>query len=231
MKKQLITWVLALATLIFKHKKYKPAVKKVNLACGMTCASGWFNIDGSLSALLGSKKYTWWNKLIYKLAGSAKYYTFKAFNDVVKNKKTYFYDLRYGIPLKDTQAEIIYCSHFLEHLNKPDGRRFLAECYRVLAPRGLFRLVLPDLDIAIQQFQTTENVEKVLDLFFYTSDHADFAAHKFGSRRRRHRPARRLGGGVVKSYPAQAGQPPGVFQSGRHRIPHRLECNWLGATR
>lgn len=178
MKKLLITWIIALATQLLKHKKYRTALKKVNLACGLTCAQGWFNIDGSLSALLGSKQFTWWNKLIYKLAGSAKFYTFAEFNEVIRKKRTYFYDLRYGIPLNDNSVQILYCSHFLEHLNKPDGARFIAECYRVLAKGGLMRLVLPDLDIAIKQFQT-KPAEKVLDLFFYTSDYADFAAHKY----------------------------------------------------
>lgn len=38
----------------------------------------------------------------------------------------------------------VYAGHFLEHLTPDDAQRFLAECYRVLAPGGQLGIVVPD---------------------------------------------------------------------------------------
>ena len=51
-------------------------------------------------------------------------------------------------PLKfnDNTFDFIYCSHFIEHLTKDQLRRFLNECYRILKPNGIIRIVTPDFD-------------------------------------------------------------------------------------
>lgn len=50
------------------------------------------------------------------------------------------------LPLKSGSVELVYSSHFLEHIPKPDVQSFLGECHRVLQPGGVLRLVLPDLE-------------------------------------------------------------------------------------
>jgi predicted SAM-dependent methyltransferase len=50
-----------------------------------------------------------------------------------------------SLPLPSESARLVYASHFLEHIPKPNVAAFLAECYRVLEPGGVVRLVLPDL--------------------------------------------------------------------------------------
>jgi SAM-dependent methyltransferase len=50
------------------------------------------------------------------------------------------------LPLPSEDAELIYSSHFLEHIPKANVDAFLRECYRVLQPNGLLRLVLPDFE-------------------------------------------------------------------------------------
>jgi predicted SAM-dependent methyltransferase len=55
-------------------------------------------------------------------------------------------DLLGKLPLKDNNADLVYCSHFLEHIPRKLVTSFLAECYRVLEPGGIIRLVLPDLE-------------------------------------------------------------------------------------
>lgn len=49
------------------------------------------------------------------------------------------------LPLPSEGAKLVYASHFLEHIPKPDVAAFLKECHRVLEPGGVLRLVLPDL--------------------------------------------------------------------------------------
>jgi predicted SAM-dependent methyltransferase len=61
-------------------------------------------------------------------------------------------DIRKGIPLFDSSCNYIYCSHFLEHLNWYEGRKFLEECYRVLVPGGKIRILVPNGDFFIKKF-------------------------------------------------------------------------------
>lgn len=50
------------------------------------------------------------------------------------------------LPLEDLSADIVYSSHFLEHIPRDLVQPFLLECWRVLKPGGVLRLVIPDLE-------------------------------------------------------------------------------------
>ena len=56
------------------------------------------------------------------------------------------YDLRLGIPFADNTFDVVYHSHVLEHFSREGGKKFLAECFRVLKPGRLLRLAVPDLE-------------------------------------------------------------------------------------
>ncbi|MEJ2411097.1 MAG: methyltransferase domain-containing protein, partial [Novosphingobium sp.] len=58
---------------------------------------------------------------------------------------TRFGDVVAGLPLPDGSVDGLYASHVLEHLPFEDMRRALAESFRILAPTGVFRLIVPDL--------------------------------------------------------------------------------------
>jgi predicted SAM-dependent methyltransferase len=180
MKKHIIKLTIYLGSIFYKYTKYtsKNNPTKVNLGCGLQCLPGWINIDGSLTSLFGSKKFSFINKLLYKLAGSSDYYSFETYNKIIQTCNLKFYNLKNKVPLLDNSADIIYCSHFLEHLNKKDGKFFLKECHRSFKNGGLLRIAVPDLDLAIKLYQSGET-EKMQDLFFYTSEEWDFAAHKY----------------------------------------------------
>ena len=49
-----------------------------------------------------------------------------------------------NLPLPSDGAKLVYASHFIEHIPKSNVAAFLTECYRVLEPGGVLRLVLPD---------------------------------------------------------------------------------------
>ena len=149
----------------------------VNLGCGLHCLPNWVNIDGSLTSLL-STKYPLSNKFIYRLAGSSSFYTFEEYNRIVVNNNLHWYDLTDGVPFCNDSIDVVYTSHFLEHLNKDDGYKFLENIFRSLKEGGMLRLIVPDLDIAIQRFNNNE-IDSTQDLFFYTSDDYDFSMHKY----------------------------------------------------
>ena len=56
------------------------------------------------------------------------------------------YDVNKGIPFADGSFDAVYHSHVLEHLKPDQGERLLKECFRVLAPGGVLRIVVPDLE-------------------------------------------------------------------------------------
>ena len=51
-----------------------------------------------------------------------------------------------GIPFHDNSFEIVYHSHLLEHFPKNKAIDFIRECYRVLKPGCVIRVVVPDLE-------------------------------------------------------------------------------------
>lgn len=70
------------------------------------------------------------------------------------------YDIRKGLPFPKSMFDACYSSHLLEHLTKDDAQRLLVECYRVLKPKGIIRIVVPDLQGIVENYlQTLNNVE------------------------------------------------------------------------
>jgi SAM-dependent methyltransferase len=55
--------------------------------------------------------------------------------------------LRERLPFKEGQFDAVYHSHVLEHLPHSQALPFLRECHRVLAPGGILRVVVPDLEM------------------------------------------------------------------------------------
>lgn len=56
------------------------------------------------------------------------------------------------LPLDDGAADVLYSSHFLEHIPRKRVKGFLAECFRVLKPGGQIRLALPDLEELCREY-------------------------------------------------------------------------------
>lgn len=53
-------------------------------------------------------------------------------------------DLRRPLPFPTGSVDWCYSEHFLEHLHPDEGQRHLNEVFRVLKPRGRYRVVVPD---------------------------------------------------------------------------------------
>lgn len=56
------------------------------------------------------------------------------------------HNLNQGIPFPDNSFDVVYHSHLLEHFTTIEAESFLKECYRVLRPQGILRVVVPDLE-------------------------------------------------------------------------------------
>lgn len=56
------------------------------------------------------------------------------------------------LPLADDAASLVYSSHFLEHVPRALVPGLLRECWRVLQPGGVLRLVVPDLENMAREY-------------------------------------------------------------------------------
>jgi SAM-dependent methyltransferase len=62
------------------------------------------------------------------------------------------HDILSGIPFPDNHFEMVYHSHLLEHLSMASGRTFMVDCWRVLKPGGVMRVVVPDLEGIVREY-------------------------------------------------------------------------------
>lgn len=125
---------------------------KLNLGCGSQTPVGWTNVDYALGAWL------------------AKLPVFSTINKVFKiinldwPDEIVMHDLRKKFPWADNSVDVVYSSHTLEHLSRDDGEAFLRECYRVLKPNGIIRIVIPDLKAIVSKYVQGEiPAEEFLD--------------------------------------------------------------------
>ena len=105
--------------------------------CGLNAPSGWKNFD--VSPTLRFERLPLIGRLYSK--NQQRFPGNVAYGDIVK-----------GIPLPNESCEAIYASHVLEHLSLRDFRVALANTYRLLTNGGLFRLVVPDLEILARRY-------------------------------------------------------------------------------
>ena len=149
----------------FRIKKLSDGRAMLNLACGTVMNWDWNNIDFSPYAkLVKFKKLT------------------KIFNSVgILSKKRYerlanvspdiiSWDLRKGIPFNDKKFDVVYCSHFLEHIYRDSVSLIIRECQRVIKIGGLIRVVVPDLKSIIKLytiFTSKSGIEKNFDFNEY----------------------------------------------------------------
>jgi SAM-dependent methyltransferase len=56
------------------------------------------------------------------------------------------HDIIQGVPFGENGFDVVYHSHVLEHLAPEEGAVLIRECYRVLRPGGILRIVVPDLE-------------------------------------------------------------------------------------
>lgn len=62
------------------------------------------------------------------------------------------WDVRRGLPFRDSSVKMIFASHILEHFTYLESVAVLKECHRVLEPGGHIRIVVPNLDLYISKF-------------------------------------------------------------------------------
>ncbi len=128
---------------------------RINVGCGATPTKGWLNFDNSWTVYSAR-----WRLLrpLAKLSLSGPSRMF--FESVVQN------DVRWAraqsLPCASASAEVVYTSHMLEHLARTDAIAFLKEVLRVLVPGGVVRIVVPDLERALETYEADGDADKFM---------------------------------------------------------------------
>lgn len=61
-------------------------------------------------------------------------------------------NLLQGFPFAGNSFAVVYHSQVLEHIPKNHAAGFIAECFRVLQPGGILRVVVPDLENIVTEY-------------------------------------------------------------------------------
>jgi predicted SAM-dependent methyltransferase len=72
-----------------------------------------------------------------------------------KDPSVQIHNVTEGVPFSDSEFDVVYHSHVLEHLKPELGEELIVECFRVLKPGGILRIVVPDLERIAQLYLTT----------------------------------------------------------------------------
>jgi len=110
----------------------------IQYRCGWSAPAGWRNFDASPT--LRFERLPLIGKIYTK--NKARFPDNVEYGDIVK-----------GLPVKDSSCEAVYCSHVLEHLSCEDFRRALKNTFEMLGSGGVYRLVVPDLEHYIQNYE------------------------------------------------------------------------------
>lgn len=75
-------------------------------------------------------------------------------------------DLSKGIPVDDCSLDLVYSSHFFEHLSYHEVCFVMQECYRILKPGGSFSVCVPDARRYIDSYVAGEGEGNSFPSFF-----------------------------------------------------------------
>ncbi len=113
--------------------------ENVQFGCGTCAPASWLNFDAGPAFLL-EKRLPFLKAMLVR----------KGFPDYPVN--IHYGDVIKGLPVRQGAASRVYCSHVLEHLSLEDCRRTLRHVWSYLAPGGVFRFVVPDLEFYARRY-------------------------------------------------------------------------------
>lgn len=122
----------------------------LHLGCGLTAPAGWLNVDGSWQVVLA--RHRWLKELLV-----AVHLLPRKQADIPWAADVLRLNFRKPFPFESNCFQTVYSSHTLEHLYHDDGLKFLKECYRVLRPGGICRVVVPDLRSIVARYEKAKS--------------------------------------------------------------------------
>jgi len=130
----------------------------MNVGCGPDGPPSWTNIDRSPHILLDRVPPMKW--ALYRLGALGDSHMTTWPSNII------YGNVCRGLRFPDGSADAIYSSHMLEHLYFDDAQRALREFRRLLSPKGILRLALPDSEKLASAFlasHDTKGADAALD--------------------------------------------------------------------
>jgi hypothetical protein len=109
------------------------AATHVQYGCGSVIGKSWMNFD--VSPMLLVDKIPLIGPMLHRVVDGGTPFP----------REVLYGNIAEGPLVPEGTASAVYASHVLEHLSLIDARRALANTFRMLAPGGVFRLIVPDL--------------------------------------------------------------------------------------
>src|SRR5262249_14688069 len=102
----------------------------VQYGCGFSAGKDWLNFDNSPT--LRIERLPAIGTILWKTTGNARRFPILVeYGDILK-----------GLPVAANTAKGVYASHVLEHLALNDFKTAIQNTFRMLAPGGVFRLIV-----------------------------------------------------------------------------------------
>jgi SAM-dependent methyltransferase len=119
----------------------------LNLGCGTKVSSSpeVINIDWSVYLRLRRNRVL--RAVVPLVVKGERLHHFKGLSDNIM-----VHNLAKGLPFPSNSIDVVYHSHFLEHLDRDVARVFLVEVKRVLKSGGIQRIVVPDFEQACRAY-------------------------------------------------------------------------------
>ena len=111
----------------------------LNVGSGLSWGRSWLNVDASPSLRIA--RWPLVGRLIARGAGFPAWPSAVVWGDLVR-----------GLRLGPGCCRLVFASHVLEHLSEPDAFRALTNVYRWLAPGGVLRAIVPDLEVLAGEY-------------------------------------------------------------------------------
>jgi len=111
----------------------------VQYGCGLSAPKDWINFD--VSPTLRLQKIPVLGTVLSKRLSPVQFPSNVRYGNIIS-----------GLPVKNNSCDGIYCSHTLEHLALNDFEQSLLNTYKILKPGGVFRCVVPDLHVLVEEY-------------------------------------------------------------------------------
>jgi len=120
----------------------------LHFGCYDCVHKGWYNAD--ISYHIPISKIPGLAYLLWKLRFIKEYQYTLHKNDIFK--RVHWLNITKRFPIPDSSFKYAFSSHVIEHLYVEQALQCMKEVHRVLAPGGIVRVAVPDLDRMVSQY-------------------------------------------------------------------------------
>lgn len=143
------------ATPLWTDSSRKGGSLKLHLGCFDQIIPGWINTD--ITPHIFVSRIPGLAFLLYKVGFLSQQRYEQHKENIFRN--AFYLNVVKRFPFDNCTFDHVFCSHLLEHLHPRDCICCIKEVFRVLKPAGIFRVVVPDLDKIVQEYDSYRSEE------------------------------------------------------------------------